>query len=104
MTQYFKFRKQALREKTRIEYQDKDKSLDNLFQSSEIYELRQPSTPFGVANEILYETIKIIGNKPEADYHMVTGPTKNILRQNSNNSNTTNTLGPIAKHHFLEHP
>ena len=30
---------------------DKDKNQDNCFQLSEMYELRQPSTPFEVANE-----------------------------------------------------
>ena len=43
-------------------------------------------------------------NRQEADYHMVTEPPKNILRQSSNNSNTTNTVGPNADHLFLEHP
>ena len=35
---------------------------------------------------------------------MVTGPPKNILRQSSNNSNTTNTVRPNADHLFLDHP
>ena len=35
---------------------------------------------------------------------MVTGPTNNILRQSSNNSNITNTLGQNAEQLFLEHP
>ena len=86
---------------------EKDKNLDNRFQLSEMYELRQPSTPFGVANETLEDTNKMEENRQEtdyqimtrgvgsADYHMLTGPTKNILRQSSNNSsNTTNTPGP----------
>ena len=34
---------------------------------------------------------------------MVTGPTKNILRQNSTNSNITNTQGPNAQTP-LKHP
>ena len=34
---------------------------------------------------------------------MVTGPTKNILRQSSTNSNTTNPVGPHAETLF-EHP
>ena len=36
---------------------DKDKNQDNRFQSSKMFELRQPSTPFGVANETLDDTI-----------------------------------------------
>ena len=49
---------------------DKDKNQDNRFQSSEIYEPRQPSTPFGVANETSEDTIIINENKQEADYHI----------------------------------
>ena len=48
---------------------DKDKNQDNRFQSSEMYEPRQPSTPFGVANETLEDTIIINENRQEADYH-----------------------------------
>ena len=66
-------------------------------------ELRQPSTFFGVANETLDDTIVINENRHEADYHTVTGPTKNILRQRSNNSNTINTVGRNAEHLFLKH-
>ena len=83
---------------------DKVRNQDNHFQSSEMHELRQPSTPFGVGNVTLDDTIIINENRQEADYHMVAGPTKNILRQSSNNSNTTNTVGPNAEHLFLEHP
>ena len=67
-------------------------------------ELRQPYTPLGIAEDILDETITINENRQErADHHMVTGPTKNILRQSSTNSNTTNTQGPQAQT-LLEHP
>ena len=83
---------------------DKDKNQDNRFESSEMYEIRQPSTLFRVANETLDDTIIINEIRQEADYHMVTGLTKNILRQSSNNSNTTNTVGLNAEHLFLEHP
>ena len=38
-----------------------------------MYELRQPSTSFGVANETLDDTIIINENKQEADYHIMTG-------------------------------
>ena len=57
---------------------------------------------FGVANVTLDDTIPINENRQEADYHMVTGPTKNILRQNSNSTNNTNTLGRNAEHLFLK--
>ena len=47
---------------------DKDKNQDNRFQSSEMYELRQPSTLFGAANETLDDTITINENRQGADY------------------------------------
>ena len=80
-----------------------DRDQDNRFQSSEMHELRQPTTPFGLINETLNDTIIINENRQEADYHMVTGPTKNILRQSSTNSNTNNTPGQHAEL-LLEHP
>ena len=83
---------------------DRDKNQDDRFYLSEMSELRQPYTPLGIANETLDETIIINENRQEnADHHMVTGPTKNILRQSSTNSNTTNTIGPHAAT-LLEHP
>ena len=79
-------------------------------------ELRQSSTPSGVANETLDNTFTINENRQETDYrmmtggvglannHIVTGPTKSILRQRSNNRKITNTLGRNAEHLFLKHP
>ena len=67
-------------------------------------ELRQPYTPLGITEDTLDETIIINENRQErADHHMVTGPTKNILRQSSTNSKTTNTQGSHAQTP-LEHP
>ena len=83
---------------------DRDKNQDDRFYPSEMSDLRQPYTPLGIANETLDETIIINENRQEnADHHMVTVPTKNILRQSSTNSNTTNTIGPHATT-LLEHP
>ena len=82
---------------------NRNKNQDKHFQSSEMHELRQPSTPFGIVNATLDDTIIINENGQEADYHMVTGTTKNILRQSSTNSNTTNAPGPNAGL-LLEHP
>ena len=48
---------------------DKDTHQDSPFQFSEMYELKQPSTPFGVANGTLDDTIIISENRQEADYH-----------------------------------
>ena len=81
-----------------------------------MHELRQPSTPFEVANVTLDDTVVVNENRQEADYHMMTGglglaeydmvtaPTKNILRQSSEKTNITNTLGQNAEHLFLKHP
>ena len=81
-----------------------------------MHELRQPSTPFEVANVTLDDTVVVNENRQEADYHMmtgglglaeydmVTGPTKNILRQSSKKTNITNTLGQNAEHLFHKHP
>ena len=49
---------------------DKDTNQDNRFQSTEMYELRQPSTPFGVVNETLDDTIIMNENREEANYHI----------------------------------
>ena len=50
---------------------NRDKNQDNRFQSSEMHELRQPLTPFGITNVPLDDTIIINENGQEADYHMV---------------------------------
>ena len=52
---------------------DKNRNQYNRFQSSEMHELRQPSTLFGVANVTLDDTIIINEKRQEADYHMMTG-------------------------------
>ena len=83
---------------------NKNRFQDIRFPSSDMDELRQASTPFGVVNETLDDTIIINENRQEADYHMVTGPTKNILRQSSSKTNITKTLGRNAEHLFLKHP
>ena len=81
-----------------------ERDQDDRVYSSEMSELRQPYTPIGITDETLDETIIINENRQEnADHHMVTGPTMNILRQNSTNSNTTNPVGPQAETLF-EHP
>ena len=89
---------------------DKDKNQDNSFQSSELYELGQSPTvtlddtiPI---NEIRQEADNhmMTGGLGLAEYHMVTGPTKNILRQSSNKTNITNTLRRNAEHLFLKDP
>ena len=50
---------------------ERDKSQDNTFQSSAMNELRTQSTPLGIVNETLEETIKIYGKRPEPDYHNI---------------------------------
>ena len=48
---------------------DKDTNQDSRFQASEMYELRQPSIPFGDVNETLDDTNIINENRQEAEYH-----------------------------------
>ena len=48
---------------------DKNKNQDDHFQPSEMSELRQPSTPVGVANETLDDKIIINENRQEADHY-----------------------------------
>ena len=48
---------------------DKNRNQYNRFQYSEMHELRQPSTPFGVANVTLDDTIIINETRQEAEYH-----------------------------------
>ena len=52
---------------------DKVRNQDIRLQSSEIYEVGQPSTSFGVANETLDDTIIMNENRQEAEFHMMTG-------------------------------
>ena len=81
-----------------------ERDQDDRFYPSEMSEQRQPYTPLGIKNETLDETIITNENRQEnADHHMMTGPTKDILRQSSTNSNTTNPIGPHAET-LLEHP
>ena len=51
---------------------NRNKNQDNHFQSSEMHELRQPSTTFGIVNATLDDTIIINENGQEADYHRIT--------------------------------
>ena len=81
-----------------------ERDQDDRFYSSEMSELRQQYSPIGITAETLDEIIiKNENRQEEADHHMVTGPTKNILRQSSTNSNTTNPVDPHAET-TLEHP
>ena len=82
---------------------NRDRINDNRFPSSDMEELRQPSTLLGVANETLEDTVMINENRQEADYHMVTGPTKNILSPSSTNSTITDTQGQHPDQSSHEH-
>ena len=48
---------------------NRDRIQDNRFPSSDMDELRQLSTPLGVANETLQDTVIINENRQRADYH-----------------------------------
>ena len=58
---------------------DKDRNQDNRLQSSEMYELRQPPTSFGVANVTLDDTIPINENRQEASSMRIPNPDKKNL-------------------------
>ena len=64
---------------------DKGKSRKILFQYSDMSKLSVLSTPLGVVNKASNNTITFSG------IDLVTGPTKNILKQNSSKSNTKET-------------
>ena len=50
---------------------NKNRTQDNHFPSSDMDELRLPTTPLGVVNDTLDETIILNENRPEADYHTI---------------------------------
>ena len=50
---------------------NKDTNQDNRFHSSEMYDIRQPSSLFGVVNETLNDKIIMNKNRQEADYHNI---------------------------------
>ena len=68
----------------------RDRILDHCFPSANMDELRQPSTPFGVANETLEDTVIINENRQEADYHNWKLPIKNCWRKNGQSILGTN--------------
>ena len=91
---------------------DKDRNQDNRYQSSEMYEMMHPSTPFGVANKTLEDTIIIIiinENRQEANYHR--GHPRNRTSQTRRSLSTgifsatrllqTNGEGEVRTHDLL---
>ena len=69
---------------------NRDTIQDNRFPTSDMDELRQPSTPSGVANETLEETIVLNQNRQEADYHIMLSQCCELSLTRSNNRHSVN--------------
>ena len=70
---------------------------DNLFRPSSLNELRTPIEPLSIQNIDLNNSVVINEDRTGEDYHMVTGATKPLHRQNSNNTTTTHKEHLIAE-------
>ena len=62
---------------------------DNLFRPSNLNELRTPMQPLSMQNIDLNDSLVINEDRTQEDYHTVTGATKPLHRQSSNNTTTT---------------
>ena len=70
---------------------------DNPFRPSNLNELRTPMQPLCIQNIDLNDSVVINEDRTQEDYHMVTGATKPLHRQSSNNTKTTNNEHLIAE-------
>ena len=70
---------------------------DNLFRPSNSNELRTPIQPLSMQNIDLNDSVVVNEDRTGEDYHMVTGATKPLHRQNSNNTTTTHNEHLIAE-------
>ena len=70
---------------------------DNPFRPSNLNELRTPIQPLGIQNIDLNDSLVINEDRTVEDYHMVTGATKPLHRQSSNNKTTTHNEHLIAE-------
>ena len=70
---------------------------DNPFRPSNLNELRTPIQPLSIQNIYLNGSVVINEDRTEEDYHMVTGATKPLHRQSSNNTTTTQNEHLIAE-------
>ena len=70
---------------------------DNPFRPSNLSELRTPMQPLSIQNIDLNDSVVINEDRTGEDYHMVTGSTKPLHRQNSNNTTITHNEHLIAE-------
>ena len=70
---------------------------DNPFRPSNLNELRTPIQPLSIQNIDLNDSVVINEDRTGEDYHMVTGATKPLHRQSSNNTTTTHNEHLIAE-------
>ena len=76
---------------------------DNLFRPSNFNELRTPIQPLSIQNIDLNDSVVINEDRAQEDYHMVTGATKPLHRQSSNNTTTTHNEHLIAEPLNIQH-
>ena len=69
----------------------------NPFRPSNLNELRTPMQPLSIQNIDLNDSVVINEDRTQEDYHMVTGATKPLHRQSSNNTTTTHNEHLIAE-------
>ena len=69
----------------------------NPFRPSNLNELRTPMQPLNIQNIDLNDSVVINEDRTQEDYYMVTGATKSLHRQSSNNTKTTHNEHLIAE-------
>ena len=70
---------------------------DNPFRPSNLNELRTPMQPLNIRNIDLNDSVVMNEDRTQEDYHMVTGATKPLHRQSSNNTTITHNEHLIAE-------
>ena len=70
---------------------------DNPFRPSNLNELRTPMQPLNIQNIDLNDSVVMNEDRTQEDYHMVTGATKPLHRQSSNNTTITHNEHLIAE-------
>ena len=70
---------------------------DNPFRPSNLNELKTPMQPLNIQNIDLNDSVVMNEDRTQEDYHMVTGATKPLHRQSSNNTTTTHNEHLIAE-------
>ena len=70
---------------------------DNPFRPSNLNELRTPMQPLSIQNIDLNDSVVMNEDRTREDYHMVTGATKPLHRQSSNNTTITHNEHLIAE-------